>query len=242
MEASFNKQLVEALIVASDEPLSENKIASILEEITPGQVKKIIEELNADYIKTERAFFLSHVAGGYQYTTNPELAPWIKKMFRGRIKNRLSQAALEALSIIVFRQPISRVEVDAIRGVNSGGVVKNLLERNLITITGRADGPGKPLLYGTTREFLQYLGINEISELPKPKEIEEIMGKLDVGQTVSTDILDALTDSGVFSAAEGQIEENKNQQVPHSGQEVPIEAQTQPAIEVSPNNGNSQAE
>ncbi|MFQ5677445.1 MAG: SMC-Scp complex subunit ScpB, partial [bacterium] len=94
---------------------------------------------------------------------------------------------------ITFRQPASRQEVDAIRGVNSGGVIKNLLERNLICIAGRSDGPGKPLLYGTTKEFLRYFGINDISELPKPKEIEEIMGKLESREGIQESLIDALT-------------------------------------------------
>ncbi|HEX9654757.1 MAG TPA: SMC-Scp complex subunit ScpB, partial [bacterium] len=95
---------------------------------------------------------------------------------------------------IAFRQPISRTEIDAIRGVHSGGVIKNLLERNLVAISGRSEEVGKPLLYGTTPEFLRYFGINDISELPKPKEIEEIMGKLDSDQEISAEIIKALAD------------------------------------------------
>jgi len=102
---------------------------------------------------------------------------------------------LESLAIITFKQPLSRVEVDAIRGVNSSGVVKNLLERNLVCIAGRSDGPGKPLLYGTTKEFLRYFGINDIADLPKPKEIEEIMGKLDPEEGISESILETLTET-----------------------------------------------
>ncbi|MFQ6116483.1 MAG: SMC-Scp complex subunit ScpB, partial [bacterium] len=119
--------------------------------------------------------------------------PWIKKLFKGRARPKLSQAALESLAIIAFKQPISRVEVDAIRGVHSGGVIKNLLERNLISIAGRAQTVGKPILYGTTSEFLRYFGINDISELPKPKEIEEIMGKLDGAEEYSEEIIHLLS-------------------------------------------------
>jgi len=116
------------------------------------------------------------LAGGFQFVTRPELANYIKQYYKGKSKSRLSRAALETLAIIAFKQPISRPEIDMIRGVNSDGVVKNLLERNLIFISGRSETIGRALLYSTTPEFLRYLGINEISDLPKPKEIEELLG------------------------------------------------------------------
>ncbi len=195
MEYNYKKQLVESLIFASDVPISENRIASIIEEdITPGQVNKIINDLNGEFLQTKRAFSIVRIAGGYQVNTRQDFAPWIKKLFKGRIKTRLSQASLESLAIVVFKQPISKVEVDDIRGVNSGGVIKNLLERNLIAIAGRADGPGKPLIYGTTKELLQYLGINDIGELPKPKEIAEIMGRMESKEGISENIIEALAD------------------------------------------------
>ncbi|MFQ5602914.1 MAG: SMC-Scp complex subunit ScpB [bacterium] len=194
MEQAFLKQIVEALVLASDVPISDHKIASYVEELSPKQVQKIVEELNSEYSTQNRAFFVTKVAGGYQINTRKEFAPWIKKMFKGRSKPKLSQAALESLAITAFRQPISRAEIDAIRGVHSGGVLKNLMERNLIAIAGRSEGLGKPLLYGTTGEFLRYFGINDISELPKPREIEEIMGKLDGAQDLSHEIVEVLTE------------------------------------------------
>ncbi|MFQ5648879.1 MAG: SMC-Scp complex subunit ScpB [bacterium] len=202
MSDDYQKQIVEALIVANDVPISENKIAAIIEDITPGKVKRIVDELNSEYAEHKRAFFIARVAGGFQVNTRRDLAPWLKKLYKGRIRTRLSQASLESLAIIVFKQPISRVEVDAIRGVNSGGVIKNLLERNLITIAGRSNGPGKPLLYGTTKEFLRYLGINDLGNLPRPREIEEIMGKLDGAEHIADNIVDAL--AGVDEPAEAE--------------------------------------
>ena len=193
MTHANQKQIVEALIFANDDPISENKIAEHVDGLTGKKVKNIVEELNTEYTKQKRAFFITKVAGGFQFNTRKEHASWVKKLFKGRMRPRLSQASLESLAIVIFKQPISRVEIDHVRGVNSGGVLKNLLERNLISITGRSDGPGKPLLYGTTKEFLRYLGINDITELPKPREIEEIMGKLEGGEGVSEDILEALT-------------------------------------------------
>ncbi len=171
----FIKQIIEALLFASDAPLSEKKILSIIEDIKQQDVVTVIHELNSDYEQKGHAFTIAHIGGGYQLVTKPEFSRYIKKMYKGRTKSRLSQAALEALSIIAFKQPISRPEIDQIRGVNSDGVVKTLLERNFITIAGRAETAGRPLLYCTTAEFLRYFGINDIKDLPRPKEIEELL-------------------------------------------------------------------
>jgi len=195
MDHAFQKQIVEALIFASDVPISAKKIADLEEELDSRKIKKIVEELNSDYQKSKRAFFIANVAGGFQLNTRKDFTPWLKKLFKGRLRTRLSQASLESLAIITFKQPLSRVEVDAIRGVNSGGVIKNLLERNLVCIAGRSEGPGKPLLYGTTKEFLRYFGINDIADLPKPKEIDEIMGKLDQEEGISESIIETLTET-----------------------------------------------
>jgi segregation and condensation protein B len=175
MEYAFKKQIVEALIFASDIPLAESRIISLVEELDHETLQKIIDELTIDYQQAHRAIVLTKVAGGYQIVTRPEFAPWLKKFFRGKTKTRLSQAALEVLAIIAFKQPISRPQIEAIRGTQCDGVIKNLLERNLITISGRSEALGRPLLYKTTEEFLRYFGINQISDLPKPKEIDEIV-------------------------------------------------------------------
>ncbi|MFQ5772729.1 MAG: SMC-Scp complex subunit ScpB, partial [bacterium] len=115
MEHAFQKQIVEALIFASDVPISENKISNYVEGLHNKQIKNIVEELNSEYAASKRAFFITKVAGGYQLNTRKEFAPWIKKIFKGRAKPRLSQAALESLAITAFKQPVSRAEIDAIR-------------------------------------------------------------------------------------------------------------------------------
>jgi segregation and condensation protein B len=170
------KRIVEALIFASDSPVAENRIKSIVEELSISKIQKIVEELNADYEAHQNAFQIARIGGGYLFVTKPQFSKYIKKFFKGRSKSRLSRAALESLAIVAFKQPISRPEIDAIRGVNSDGVVRNLLERNLIYISGRSENLGRPLLYSTTPEFLQYVGVNDISDLPKPKEIEDLLG------------------------------------------------------------------
>lgn len=176
IEFKEKRKIVEALIFASDTPISENRIKNVVDELTPAEIDSLVDELNAEYDQAEHAFRIVRLAGGFQFVTRPELVNYIKQYYKGKTKSKLSRAALEALAIIAFKQPISRPEIDMIRGVNSDGVVKNLLERNLIFISGRSDTIGRALLYSTTPEFLRYLGINDIADLPKPKEIEELLG------------------------------------------------------------------
>lgn len=169
------KQIVEALIFAADVPLSAEQMREVVEEATPSQIRKAVEALNVEYSQTNRSFHVVAVAGGFQMVTRDTYSQWVKKLFHKRIKMRLSQAALETLSVIAFKQPVSKTDVSAIRGVNCDGVVKTLLERKLITISGRAEGPGRPLLYKTTKEFLITMGVNSLDDLPKPREIEELL-------------------------------------------------------------------
>lgn len=194
MDHDYQKLIVEALIFSSDVPLSEAKIAAYVDGLTNRKVVQIVEELNQEYSRSQRPFFITRVANGFQHNTHKEFAPWIRKLFKGRAKPRLTQASLETLAIITFKQPVTKTEVDAIRGVNSSGVIKNLLERNLITMTGRAETVGKPLLYATTEDFLKYFGLNNISDLPKPKEIEELIGRSDKDEEISEELIAALTE------------------------------------------------
>jgi len=174
MQVEQLKQVVEVLVFASDIPLPADQIKAIIEETAADDIARAIEELNNDYRRTDRTFQIVHVGGGYQMVTHENYAAWVKKLFQGRLKQKLSQAALETLSVIAFRQPVAKPDIEAIRGVNCDGVIRTLLERKLVTIAGRAEGPGKPLLLKTTREFLRHFGVNDISDLPKPKEIEEL--------------------------------------------------------------------
>lgn len=171
------KPIVEALVFASDSPVSVERLQETLEDIDAATIAEVIAALNQDYAASERSFFIRLVGGGYHISTKPEFNTWIKKLFFGRQKYRLTQASMETLAIIAFKQPISRVDIAQIRGVNSDAVVGSLMERKLVTIVGRSEGVGRPLLYGTTPDFLKYFGINDLSELPKPREIEELFSK-----------------------------------------------------------------
>ncbi len=182
------KSIVEALIFASDTPLSLKQIKDIIngphrkfpsngetEGISEDDIKNIIAELNQKYAEQGSAFRIIEIAEGYQFATLPEFAKWVGRLFKEKNKRKLSQPALETLAIIAYKQPISKPEIEAIRGVNVDHIIKTLLEKKLITIVGRAETIGRPLLYGTTKEFLKYFGLKNLSELPKPSEIEEIM-------------------------------------------------------------------
>lgn len=171
------KRVLEALIFAADAPLTPERIRETLEACTDEELAQTVETLNGEYEAAGHSFMIRHVAGGYQVTTRPEYSNWIRKLYLGRQKGRLSQAALESLAIIAFKQPISRVDIAQIRGVNSDAVIGTLLERKLVTISGRSEAIGRPLLYSTTSEFLEFFGINDLAELPKPREIEELIGK-----------------------------------------------------------------
>jgi segregation and condensation protein B len=181
------KALVEALIFAAQEPLSINQIRSIYQGenvrgdeskyIEPEAVRQIIADLNKEYTRHDRPYRIVQIAGGYQFATLAEYAEWLGKLYKEQGRRKLSQSGVETLAIIAYKQPITKAEVEKIRGVNCDYVLKNLLEKELLTVTGRADTVGRPLLYGTTREFLKHFGLNDITDLPRPREIEEILGE-----------------------------------------------------------------
>jgi len=180
------KQLIEALIFAADEPLSVRQIKAIYEQQTPegrerpleqAQIQQIVQELNAEYQKLDKAYRIVAIAGGFQFATIKEYAEWIGRLYKEQSRRKLSQSSLESLAIIAYKQPISKPEIESIRGVNCDYVLRTLLEKELVTITGRAETVGRPLLYGTTRDFLRHFGLNEVTDLPRPREIEEILGE-----------------------------------------------------------------
>lgn len=176
------KNIIEALIFSSDEPLTNSEIIKAIKgidgedaEITAEDINSAIDLLNQEYEATSRAVKIVKIAGGYLFATREEFAKYIGYLSSEKTKRRLSQAALETLAIIAYKQPITKPELESIRGVNSDYILATLLDKKLITISGRAETIGRPLLYTTTDEFLKYFGLNSLSDLPKPREIEEIM-------------------------------------------------------------------
>ena len=169
------KNIIESLLFASDTPLALQKLKELLELDSVAPVREGIRLLQEHYDKTKSAMTVIEVAGGFQIVSREEFATHVQKLFKGRQASRLTQRALETLAIIAYKQPITKNEMEKIRGVNVDGVVKTLLERNLITIEGREKVPGNPLLYGTTKYFLEYFGIRSLESLPKLKEIDELL-------------------------------------------------------------------
>jgi segregation and condensation protein B len=171
------KQIVEAILFASDEPLSAKDLHKIVDEVDANvkDIKSCIETLNNEYLAENRAFALSEQGGGWQFTTTAAVKPWMMKLFAKKQNQRLSQRALETLSIVAYNQPITKSEIEDIRGVNSDGIVRSLLEKDLVSVVGRQKSPGNPMLYATTRNFLLHFGINSVKDLPNLKEIDELL-------------------------------------------------------------------
>lgn len=170
-----NQGVVEALLMASDRPLGASRIASLLDGARPGDVRAYVEELNEQYGRTGRSFRIAEIAGGFLFTVHSEYGVWVRRLLKDKAPVRLSSAALETLAIVVFKQPVMKAEVEHIRGVSVDGVVRHLLEKGLIRIAGRSDAPGRPLLYGTTRDFLKHFGLKTLSDLPKVRELDELL-------------------------------------------------------------------
>jgi segregation and condensation protein B len=174
MNSTEIKKIIEALLFATPDPLTQVKVNGIFDPDTPN-LKKFVDELNEQYSNEDHSFEIRQVAGGYQLVARKEYEHLIRRLLSRSGRLSLSPAALDTLSIIAYKQPVSRYEIEAIRGVDSSGVIKTLLNRKMVKIKGRDTGPGRPLIYQTTNMFLEHFGINRLSDLPKLKEITELM-------------------------------------------------------------------
>jgi segregation and condensation protein B len=173
MELSEAKKIIEALLFTSEKPITIEQMKEVLEEVDAKDIKTALAELQKEYETLGRSFKVYELAGGYQMVTMPEFADYLKKFYRVKSKDKLTKPALETLAIVAYRQPITKADIEDIRGVNVDGVVKTLADRQLIKITGRKDAPGRPILYGTTKEFLDRFGLSSLNELPKLGEFTE---------------------------------------------------------------------
>jgi len=168
------KNIIEGLLFVADEPLSLDKLAQAFEEdIPPERLARVVDELINEYEEMGRAFVLKQVAGGFQFRTRPEISSFALRL-KKKSPARLSRAALETLAIIAYRQPVLRAEVEKIRGVDAGGMIKLLLEKELIRMVGRKELPGRPILYGTTKKFLETFDLPSLEALPSMEEIESL--------------------------------------------------------------------
>jgi segregation and condensation protein B len=172
------RAVLEALVFASDQPITPREIGQVLGAGVPREDwEGALEELKAEYARDGRGLQLAEIAGGWQITTRPEYNDWVRELLDPQRPTRLSIQALETLAVIAYKQPVTQPEVIELRGVKSGGVVKTLLEKRLIRITGRKEVVGRPMLYGTTKEFLLHFGLKDLAELPKIEEFAEVLGE-----------------------------------------------------------------
>lgn len=212
-------QIVEAVLFASDAPLTPDEIARADERLDEDQVEEALQMLKAEYDDAQRAFHLTEIAEGYQILTRPEFAPYLERFDNVPKPNRLSGPSLETLAIIAYRQPIGRIEIEYIRGVNSSGVIRTLQDRSLIDIVGRGDGLGRPLLYGTTQRFQEHFGFASLDDLPRPDELPIILKDrmpLQEGEgNADKETIPEMSDPG-----ENPVEEQPDNSVNESAQDV----------------------
>ena len=224
------EEAAEAIIFAADEPVSSERIAEIVAEVTghaeltAEEVEAAVKRLNEEYRESDRALEIHEWGGGYRMATRSTLSPFVQTLFVGEQETSLSRSLMEALAVIAYRQPVTRPEVDFIRGVNSDYAIRKLLEMELVDVEGRADSLGRPLLYGTTDLFLEQFGLNTLEDLPTLREVEELLDdpsfdeerakllQLDKEEDLSVDLLEEAEDESVqdeASSASASSEENE---------------------------------
>jgi segregation and condensation protein B len=181
LESSDIKKAIECIIFVSDQPVSVDKLQQVFTELERSDIRKHLKEMIEEWAALDRGILLEEVAGGFQFRTDPAYGEYVTNYNKKIKKFRLSRAALEVLAIIAYKQPVTRVEVESIRGVDSSGVINALLERRILEIKGRKEVIGRPFLYGTTSEFLEVFGLKSLKDLPTLKEIDEISKNLDPG-------------------------------------------------------------
>ena len=209
-------QIVEGVLFASDAPLKAEEIARADESLDEDKVQEAIQDLRLFYDESERSFQILELGEGYQILTRSEFAPYLERFDTVPRPSRLSGPALETLAIIAYRQPIGRIEIEYIRGVQAAGVIRTLQDRDLVEVTGRAEGLGRPLLYGTTRHFLEHFGFASLDDLPRSDELpvllrdraplEELIEKQEAGTLEDEDVAGGLDGEAVAEPAESPAE------------------------------------
>lgn len=184
------KSILEALLFASEKPLTIEQARKVIEDIESVQVRAFFEELKSEYETAGRGVRIAEIAGGYQMITAPDYGSWLRRLFKDRNTEKLSGPALETLAIIAYKQPLTRREIEALRNVNADGVVRTLLDKSLIRVCGRRKVAGRPIVYGTTRQFLEYFGLRTLEDLPRAAEL-----------SIINDRLGGAADAGIESAS-----------------------------------------
>lgn len=219
MDLNQLPSIVEALILSSPEPLPARRITQVLTDVTPTQVTKAVEALNLRYEQAGTSFRVREIAGGYQYYVLPDYSGYVDELFTRRRKMRLTRAALESAAIVAYRQPVTKAEIEHIRGVASDAVLQNLLEKNMVTIVGRAKTVGKPLQYGTTDEFLKFFGLASLEALPRMEEIEEMLAATQSRDQTELELKDELAETALhlkLNVADGTFDPSSRDDVDNS--------------------------
>ncbi len=237
------KNIVESLIFASEEEITSKQIRDILVafniKVDTKSIDQSVDDLNEDYKRSLSSFEIIKIAGGYQFSSRKEYGVYVGKLFDEKQKKRLSQSSIETLAIVAYKQPITRSEIEFIRGVNVDYIINSLLERNLVTIAGRATTPGKPILYSTTPTFLKVIGLNSLEDLPKLKEINDILKneKIEGITEADIDLFNSINVENIGDKSKGTANEQKQLSFDENG--VPLtETETETKTEIDSENEN----
>ena len=188
------KNIIESLLFVAEDPLTMDSIKKVLDSTDSNAIHNVLNELSSEYEARKGGFFLREVAGGYQIRTRPEYSQWIRRLLKPNAL-RLSNAALETLAIVAYKQPVIRSDIEHLRGVDCGGILRMLLERKLIRVVGRKEIPGRPMIYTTTKKFLELFELKDLRDLPSPKEIEELgNSSSETLADTASDIIEQTTD------------------------------------------------
>lgn len=201
------KGILEAVLFVSPEPVPVVRLVTLLGSVTKTEVEQALAGLQRDLEQEGRGLQLAHIAGGYRLVTKQEYAPWIKRLEKAKAAPKLSRSALESLAIIAYKQPVVRGEIEEIRGVETSGVLRTLLERKLVRIVGRKEVPGRPIMYGTTRFFLEHFGLRDLSELPPLREFKELGESEQASLPIEEDVVPVETNGSAATDAPSDQEE-----------------------------------
>lgn len=221
------KAVVESLLFAAGEPLSLNRLAAVLDEAPKEALRQALAELAADCNREGRGIVLAEVAGGYQLRTAKAHAPWVRKLLAAR-PPRLSRPILETVAIIAYRQPITRPEIEQLRGVDSGAVLDSLLERRLVRVVGRKEAPGRPQLYATTPEFLETFGLKDLDSLPDLSELREVEQQIEMAEQQRLERAEGPEEAPEAAPAQ-PLAEGEEQGAGQSAEQIPAEQEPEPS-------------
>ncbi len=223
MEQETVLSVIEALLFVSERPLSLEQIRTALPELSTSDIRAHLERMRADFEAQQKGVRIIEIAGGFQLVTAPQMSAFLKKFFKQKRTERLSRPALETLAIIAYKQPVTRLEIESLRNVNVDGIMLTLTEKGLVRVVGERKAPGRPKVYGTTKQFLEYFGLKSLEDLPKIEDFARLQAVEAEGIVPLSE--EPQPDSGAPAEAAGQEPQNETALAEPSGQEVPHDPQ-----------------